>query len=136
MVQIALIVLACADLLIDLSANLGMPLGLLLDKLEDIELLEVLCLLQLLNDLATLLVRVVTATRPDQKDRGLNTVAKLTEGLIEVLLRAHTLDIGLGLQVGNQTFSVLVVLSNTLRKNCRRLVGAVRLCEAVHTLLA
>ena len=79
MVQVALIVLACADLLVDLSANLSVPLGFLLDELEDVELLEFLSFLQFLNDLATLFVRVVTATWPDQKNRRLNIVANLCE---------------------------------------------------------
>ena len=86
MVQVALVILACADLLIDLVSNFGVSLCLLLDQLEDVQLLESLSRLELFDDLATLLIGITVSTWSDEKNGWLYAVAELGESLIEVLL--------------------------------------------------
>ena len=72
MVQIALVILAGADLLVDLAADVGVTFGLFLDKREHVEFLEALGLLQLINDQSLLLVRVIIATGSDEEESRLN----------------------------------------------------------------
>ena len=86
MVQVPLVVLSCADLLIDFVSNLSVSLSLLLDQLEDVQLLEALGRFELFNDLSAFLVGVVTAARSDEKDSWLDAGTELRESLVKILL--------------------------------------------------
>ena len=66
MIKILLVVFTGADLFIDLSTDFSWALGLLLDELEDIKLLESLGSLELLDDLSLLFIWVVAATWSDK----------------------------------------------------------------------
>ena len=62
MVEVTLVVLASADLFINLTANLCVPLCLLLDEAEDIEINEALGLLESINNSKALLEGVGQTT--------------------------------------------------------------------------
>jgi len=136
MVQITLVVLASADLLVDLVADLCVPFGFLLDELEDVEFLELLSLLQLFNDLAAFLVGIGISAGSYQEDGGLDSGTELIESALKVLLRADALEIGGGLEVWHQPLRILIVLSDALGENGRWLVRAVSLGHLIHALLA
>jgi len=136
MIQISLVVLSCANLLIDFVADFSVSLCLFFDQLEYIKLLEALSSLKFLNDLGALFVGVLIATRSDKQDGRLNIVAELSESLIKVLLGVDLLQAAVSLKERHQSRRVLIVLSNTLGHDGRRLVRIVCLSECHHTLLA
>ena len=136
MVQVSLVVLSCADLLIDFVSDLCVSLSLLLDQLEDVQLLEALGRFELFDDLSAFLVGVVTAARSDEKDSWLDAVTELRESLVKVLLGVDLLQACVRLKVWHQSLCVLIELTDSLRQNGRRLVRAVCLSERSHALLA
>ena len=85
MIKILLVVFTGADLFIDLSTDFSWALGLLLDELEDIKLLESLGSLELLDDLSLLFIRVVAATWSDKQNSWLNIAGQLLKSLIKDL---------------------------------------------------
>ena len=136
MVQVALVVLTRADLLIDLVSDLGVALRLLFDQLKDVQLLEALSRLELLDNLATLLIGIAVSAWSDKKNGWFDACAELGEGLVEVLLGADLLHVRSRLKVWHQARGVLIKLSDALGENSRWLVRAVCLSQGSHALLA
>lgn len=94
MVEITLVVLAGADLLVDLAANLSVSLSLLLDKGKDVELSEALRCLELIHNLKALFEGVGAATSTHKQDGGLDKLAQLLTCLIKVLLGIDLAKLG------------------------------------------
>jgi len=110
--------------------------SLFFDQSEHIQLFEVLVVLELLDDLVALVIGIRVATRAHQKNGGLNVRAQLNEGLVKVLFGVHAFKVDSRLKVWHKLLGVLIVLTNSLRKDSRSLVRGVRLLETDHALLA
>ena len=86
MIKVTLIVLACTNLLVDFTADLSMPLCLLLNKAKDIKFSETLLLgLECIDNLQPLFERVRAATSTNKKDSWSNELAELLQSLVKVL---------------------------------------------------
>ena len=99
-----------------------MSLLFLLNQIEDIELLEVLCGLELVDDSFLNLGGIGGSAMSDEQDSRLDEAAELLEGLVKVLLSVDNPEVGGLLQIGHEPLGILVVLANALGKNSRSLV--------------
>jgi len=93
-VEIAKVVLARANLLINFASNLSVSLRLFLDQLEDVQLLKALGGLEGSDDFLALLVGGIGATGSNEEDSWLDEGAQLLEGLFEVLFRVNAAQVG------------------------------------------
>ena len=104
-----------------------MSLLFFLNQIEDIQLLEVLCGLELVDNSFLNLGGIGRSAMSDEQDSRLNEAAELLEGLVKVLLSVDNSEIGGLLQIGHKSLSILIVLTNALGENSRGLVGLIGL---------
>ena len=113
-----------------------MSLLFLLNQVEDIELLEVLCGLELVDNSFLNFGGIGGSAMSDEQDTRLDEAAELLESLVKVLLSVDNSEVGGLLQIGHKSLGILIVLANALGENSGGLVGLIGLREHDHALLA
>lgn len=126
-VEIASGVFASTDLLINFATDFGVSLLFLLNQVEDIELLEVLCGLEFVDNSFLNLGGIGRTAMSDEQDSRLDKAAELLEGLVKVLLSVDDSEVGGLLQIGHESLGILIVLANALGENSGGLVGLISL---------